>query len=116
MVPPVIETEESPETGREREARKRWTRLDGPGATIGSLRPFRSETAEPPQRALEAASTVPKRGNPRTLKVRHCSYFIFVCECEVIAIGGGGGHRMCPPLALYLIYHPVYNLRCLPVW
>ena len=60
MAPSVMETEESPETGGGREARKRWTRLDGPGATIGSLRPFRPAMVEPLQRALKAASTMPR--------------------------------------------------------
>ena len=62
MTPSVMETEESPETDGGREARKRWTRLDGSGAIIGSLRPFRSAMVETLQRALKAASIVP-RGN-----------------------------------------------------
>ena len=79
MAPSVIETEKSPQTGGEREARKRWIRLDGCGATIGSLGPFRLATVKPSQGPLKQLR-LPQEG-ARTLKVRYCSYFTFASEC-----------------------------------
>ena len=108
MAPSVMETDELPETGGGWEARKRWARLDGPGAIIGSWRPFR-----PSQRWLNGFKGPLKQlrlcqEGARTLKVRYCSCFPFVSKFEVIAIGGRGGFRMCPPLTLYFIYPPVH--------
>ena len=71
MASSVIETEKSPETGGEREARKRWIKLDGPGATIRSLGPFRSAMFEPSQGSLKQLR-LPQEG-ARTFKVRYCS-------------------------------------------